>query len=148
MDRSVSSVSTTLSSVDVIVHNTLNPVMELLFHVQIGGIFEPFVDETDLASIAHSCHFYPWYYVTRREPTIPLDALLDPFSRGESSYRAPLPQSAFCFSTQLPSLISFCPKRARMRDLVSRVPSHVLGTKRPTTNELWRGSSFATRLLS
>ena len=79
MDRSVSSVSTTLSSVDVIMHNTLNPVMELSFHVQIGGIFEPCVDETDLASIAHSCHFYPWYFVTRREPTIPLDALLDPF---------------------------------------------------------------------
>ena len=32
--------------------------MELLFHAQIGGIFEPpFVDETDLARIALSCHF-------------------------------------------------------------------------------------------
>ena len=31
--------------------------MELLFHVQIGGIFEPFVDETDLARVALSCHF-------------------------------------------------------------------------------------------
>ena len=34
-----------------------NPMMELLFHVQIGGIFEPFVDEIDLAKIELSCHF-------------------------------------------------------------------------------------------
>ena len=31
--------------------------MELLFRVQIGGTFEPFVDEIDLARIALSCHF-------------------------------------------------------------------------------------------
>ena len=31
--------------------------MELLFHAQIGGIFEPIVDESDLASISLSCHF-------------------------------------------------------------------------------------------
>ena len=31
--------------------------MELLFHVQIGGIFVLFVDEIDLARIALSCHF-------------------------------------------------------------------------------------------
>ena len=34
-----------------------NPMMEQLFHAQIGGIFEPFVDETELARIAISCHF-------------------------------------------------------------------------------------------
>ena len=32
-------------------------MMELLIHVRIGGIFELFVDETDLARIAHSCPF-------------------------------------------------------------------------------------------
>ena len=31
--------------------------MELSFHVQIGGIFELFVDEIDLDRIALSCHF-------------------------------------------------------------------------------------------
>ena len=34
-------------------------MMELPLHVQIGGIFEHFVDETDLARIALSCHFAP-----------------------------------------------------------------------------------------
>ena len=32
-------------------------MMELLFHVQIGGTFELFVDEIDLARISLSCHF-------------------------------------------------------------------------------------------
>ena len=32
-----------------------------LFRVQIGGILEPFVDETDLARIALSCHLL-WTY--------------------------------------------------------------------------------------
>ena len=32
-------------------------MMELLLHVQIGGIFERFMDEIDLARIALSCHF-------------------------------------------------------------------------------------------
>ena len=31
--------------------------MELLFHAQIGGTFELFVDEVDMARIALSCHF-------------------------------------------------------------------------------------------
>ena len=31
--------------------------MELLFHVQMCGAFEPFVDDIDLARIALSCHF-------------------------------------------------------------------------------------------
>ena len=34
-----------------------NPLIELLFHVQVGGISEPFLDVTDLAIIAMSCHF-------------------------------------------------------------------------------------------
>ena len=31
--------------------------MELLFRIQVGGIFVLFVDEIDLARIALSCHF-------------------------------------------------------------------------------------------
>ena len=31
--------------------------MELYFHVQISGAFEPLIDETDLDKIALSCHF-------------------------------------------------------------------------------------------
>ena len=30
--------------------------MELPFHVQIGSIFETFVEESDLARVALSCH--------------------------------------------------------------------------------------------
>ena len=41
-------------------------MMELLFHVQIGGIFEIFVEEIDLARVALSCHLLFIYYVTRR----------------------------------------------------------------------------------
>ena len=57
MERSDSAVSTTSSSADIIGHNTWNPMMELLFHVQIGGTFELLVDEIDLARIALPCHF-------------------------------------------------------------------------------------------
>ena len=52
-----SSVSTASSSVDFTAHNVWNPMMELLFHVQIGGIFELIVEEVDLTRIALSCHF-------------------------------------------------------------------------------------------
>ena len=34
-----------------------NPVMELFFHVRIGGIFVLIVNEIDLARLALSCHF-------------------------------------------------------------------------------------------
>ena len=58
MERSdASSVSTASSSVGIVAFNIWNPIMELLFHVQIGGIIEPFADETELARIALSCHF-------------------------------------------------------------------------------------------
>ena len=50
-------VSTASSLVNLVEHNIWNPVMELLFHVQIGGIFEIFVEEIDLARIELSCHF-------------------------------------------------------------------------------------------
>ena len=56
MERSSSSVSTTSRSADIIGHNIWNPMMELPLHVQIGGIFRSFVDETDLVRIVHSCH--------------------------------------------------------------------------------------------
>ena len=58
MERSdASSVSAASDSVDFVAHNIWNPMMELLFHVQIGGIFEIFVEEIDLARVALSCHF-------------------------------------------------------------------------------------------
>ena len=50
-----SSVSAASTSVDFAVHNVRNTMMELLFHVQIDGIFELHVDETELAIIALSC---------------------------------------------------------------------------------------------
>ena len=50
MERSnASSVSTDPDSVDLAEHNVWNPMMELLFHVHIGGISELFVEEIDLA---------------------------------------------------------------------------------------------------
>ena len=58
MQRSgASSVSTALDSAHFDAHNIQNPMMELLFHVQIGGIFELFVEEFDMAKITFSCHF-------------------------------------------------------------------------------------------
>ena len=50
-------VSTASSSDERFAHNMWNPVMELLFHAQFGGTFEPFMDEIYLARIALSCHF-------------------------------------------------------------------------------------------
>ena len=34
-----------------------NLFLELLFHLQVSGTFELFVDEIDLARIALSCHY-------------------------------------------------------------------------------------------
>ena len=34
-----------------------SPLLGLLFHEQVSGILELFVDEIDLAKIAVSCHF-------------------------------------------------------------------------------------------
>ena len=56
MDSFSSSVSTVPSFEDVFSHNMWSPLLELLFHEQVSGIFEPFVDEIDLAKIALSCH--------------------------------------------------------------------------------------------
>ena len=42
---------------EIFAHNMWNPMLELLFHVQIGGIFEIFVEEINSARVALSCHF-------------------------------------------------------------------------------------------
>ena len=57
MVSSNSCASTASSSDGIFARNIWNPITELLFHVQIGGIFVLFVDEIDLARIALSCHF-------------------------------------------------------------------------------------------
>ena len=53
MESFSSSVSAVPSFKDDFTHNMWNLLLELLF---LSGIFEPFVDEIDLAKIA-SCHF-------------------------------------------------------------------------------------------
>ena len=71
MQRSgASSLSTASDTVDFDAHNIGNPMMELLFHRQIGGIFELFVEEIDMAKIAFSCHLLLIYFVTRRTLTV------------------------------------------------------------------------------
>ena len=57
MERSCLSVSAASNSMDIVERNIWNPMMELLFHTQIGGIFDLFVEGIDLARIALSCHF-------------------------------------------------------------------------------------------
>ena len=57
MESAISCGSTASSSGESFAHNMWNLLLELLFHQQISGAFEPFVDETDLAKIALSCHF-------------------------------------------------------------------------------------------
>ena len=49
----------TAPSVDDFAHNMWNPLLELLFHEQVSGIFGSFVVEIDLAKIALSCHKAP-----------------------------------------------------------------------------------------
>ena len=57
MESFSSSVSTVPSFEDSPTHNIWNPLLELLYDEQVSGVFEPSVDEIDLAKIAHSCHF-------------------------------------------------------------------------------------------
>ena len=52
-----SSDSTDSNSVDSVDQNIGNPMMEILIHLETGGIFESFVDEIDMARITLSCHF-------------------------------------------------------------------------------------------
>ena len=77
MESPTSCVSTTSSSGESFALDMWIPVMELLFHEQISGAFEPFVDEIDLAKIALSCHFaldLLCYSSTRKVFTIMHDA--------------------------------------------------------------------------
>ena len=57
MESLSSSVSAVPSFDDNFAHNMWNPLLGLIFHEQIRGTFEPFVDEIDLAWIGLSCHF-------------------------------------------------------------------------------------------
>ena len=57
MESPTSCVSSGSSSGGSVAHNMWDPLMELVFHVQISRAFEPFDDEVDLAKIAVSCHF-------------------------------------------------------------------------------------------
>ena len=70
-----SSVSTASSPVDLVEHNVWNPFF-FLFPVQIGGIFEIYMDESYLARIALFCHFA--LVLTRRGLMILHNALLAP----------------------------------------------------------------------
>ena len=78
--------------------------MELLLRVQIGGIIEPFVDETVLARIALSCHLLWIYSVTRRGPTMRL-----------TLYLAPLPVVGVFFGMALPPLLCVLPCSSKRR---------------------------------
>ena len=55
--KPTSSVSTASSFGEIFAHNMWNPLLELLCHEQTGGVFALYVEETDLAQIALSCHF-------------------------------------------------------------------------------------------
>ena len=57
MESLSSSASTVPSFDDYFAHNMWNPLLELIFHEHVSGIFESFVVEIDLAKIALSCHF-------------------------------------------------------------------------------------------
>ena len=58
MESPTSSVSSTSGSGESFAHNNMwNPLLELLFHAQFSGAFEPFIVEIDPAGIAFSCHF-------------------------------------------------------------------------------------------
>ena len=56
--------------------------MELLFHVQISGAFEPFVDEIDLAKIAVFVILLLIYFATRKVFTMLHDGTLGTIERG------------------------------------------------------------------
>ena len=51
-------------------------MVELLFDVQIGGIFELFLEESDLAGVAFSCHFALDFENDKARLIILLDATL------------------------------------------------------------------------
>ena len=58
MDGSdTTSMFTSSDSVHFNEYNIGNPVLEFLFHVQVGAFKEAYFDEVDLERIAVSCHF-------------------------------------------------------------------------------------------
>ena len=73
--------STTSSSVDFAEHNVWNPMMELLFHVQIGGIFELFVEESRFLVI-----LLLMYYVTKNVLTIKFTTFLGTIAWSEELF--------------------------------------------------------------
>ena len=52
-----SSTFTSSDSVHFNEHNISNPLLDLLFHVQVGAFMEAYFDEVDLVRSALSCHF-------------------------------------------------------------------------------------------
>ena len=57
MESPTPCVSAASSSGGSFAHNMWNSILELLFHEQNSGAFEPFVDEIYVSMIALSCHF-------------------------------------------------------------------------------------------
>ena len=86
-----------------------NPLLELLFHEQVSGIFESIVVEIDLARIALSCHFAlallrrrcVWFCMTFHRAPLSLEFLY--------SFVAPLPPLRHCDSPVVGALATiFC----------------------------------------
>ena len=85
MVGSTSCASTASSSDCIFAHYIWNPVMELLFHVQIGGIFVLFVDENRFWRASHSLVILLLICcVTRRDPMIPLNDVSGTIARGKN----------------------------------------------------------------
>ena len=57
-------------------------MMELSFHVQVGGIFAMYVEEVDLARIALSCHFALDLLCDKEGLKVPRNALLGTIALG------------------------------------------------------------------
>ena len=91
-DTSFVSAATASDSVDFDAHNMWNPLLEIPFHVQIGGIFEIFVEEIDLVRIALSCQFA-------------LDLLCDKAGTHDSAKRPIWHHCTWWESTPLPPLL-------------------------------------------
>ena len=53
----ISSIFASSDSVYINEHNICNPVVELLFQVQVGAFMEAYFDEVDLVRISLPCHF-------------------------------------------------------------------------------------------
>ena len=74
MESLSSSVSTVPSIDDYFAHKKWNPLLELLFHEQVSGIFESFVVEIDLFKIALFVILLMIYSATKKVRMILHDA--------------------------------------------------------------------------